>query len=893
MNIAEIETELADLISTDFEHKTFIFRFLEIYHAPKATLTKLKQASGSLLIDTHDVTWKNKLVYRLAKPGEAARTVDNMAGDPQIKKAKPRFLLSTDGTEVYSLDTKLDQSINTSFSKLNDEFLFFLPLAGIERYEAPEENPADIKATGRVAKLYDTILEANSDWIERDYTHDLNQFMTRLLFCFFAEDTSIFEKDIFTTTVMNYTDEDGSDTAEVVGNIFAAMRSRPEDRLHLPDYARKFPYVNGGLFRDATQVPKFSKRARRLFKECGELYWKEINPDIFGSMIQAVAQPGLREDMGMHYTSVSNILKVLQPLILQPLELELEAAKDSESKLKKLLQRIYNIRIFDPACGSGNFLIIAYKELRKLEMRIFERQKEIARQWSLPITEVKLTQFYGIEYTDFATETAKLSLWIAEYQMNELFKSTFGEAPPALPLRDSGVIVHGNACRTNWETICPKAGPTEIYIVGNPPYLGGKKLSTEQSRDMDLSGLGEMKQLDYIACWFVRAANYIAGTKHQFCFVTTSSVCQGEQVHLLWSYLFQKQLELRFAHAPFPWSNSAKNNAGVFCAILGLVNRGTAGQKILYHDGHARLVRNISPYLVEGSDLFVVPVTKPMTLRPEMCMGSNPVDGKNLIVEESEYRATVENHPGSVKFFKRYMGGEDFLYGVVRYCLWIEDKDLAEARAIPPINRRIDQCRTYREGAGRDAQKTAGTPHRFCYRTHKDGSAIVYPNTSAPSRLYVPAGFTDDETIINKDAFAIYNPEDYIFSILSSSLHRVWLAAAGGRLGAGYRYSVRLVYNTFPIPELSAVQRADLEDHAASILTIREAYPGETVAWLYDPQTMPSDLLAEHQALDETLENIYIGRTFRNDTERLEHLFKMYAGMVKKGEADLGQRKAK
>lgn len=891
MNIAEIESELLDLVDKPFEPTAFVYRFLEIYNAPKSTITKLKQGSANHAIQSGDVLWKNKIFFRAADRGKAASTVDAMLADPLTKKHKPRFVIATDGEEVYCRDTKADVAIDPHFKKLNDQFLFFLPLANIERYEAPAENPADIKATGRIAKLYDAILDANSDWIERDYTHDLNQFMTRLLFCFFAEDTSIFAKDVFTSTVMSLTNEDGSDTSAVLDLIFEAMNTKPEDRGHLPDYVKRFPYVNGGLFRDKTLVPKISKRARRLLKECGELYWKDINPDIFGSMIQAVTQPSLREDMGMHYTSIPNIMKVLHPLFLLSLEEEFLAARDAEPKLEKLLQRIYNIRVFDPACGSGNFLIIAYKELRRLEMRIFERQKEIAKQWSLPMTGVRLTQFFGIELTDFATETAKLSLWIAEYQMNELFKTAFGDAPPSLPLRDGGVITRANACRNSWEKFCPKNLKSETYIVGNPPYLGGKKLKADQSKDMDISGLSKMKRLDYICCWFIRAAEYIEGSTDQFCFVTTSSVCQGEQVHLLWSYLFKKNLEIRFAHAPFAWANSAKNNAGVFCVIVGLIKRGEAGQKTLYFDDHLRQVKNISPYLIEGNDSFVVPASKPITHRPEMCMGSNPVDGKHLIVSKADYSRTIAEHPDASRFFKRYVGGEDFLQGTERYCLWIDEATLIEAQKVPFIKNRIEACRKYRLGAGRDARKVASVPYRFCYRTHQDAHAIVYPNTSAASRLFIPAGFTDGNTIINKDAFAIYNPSDYIFAILSSSLHRVWLAAAGGKLGAGYRYSVKLVYNTFPLPQLSIAQKETLEDHAVSILGAREAHPGKTIAWLYDHESMPLDLLEAHKALDETLETIYIGRLFRNDTERLEHLFKLYGGVIKKNDPKILKNK--
>jgi len=644
MNIAEIESELQDLVDKPFDPAAFVFRFLEIYDAPKATVTKLRQGSGNLASQPGDVLWKSRLFFRVAAKGQAANTVDAMLADPLIKKHHPRFVFATDGEDVYCRDLKVDQNIDVNLFKLNDQFLFFLPLANIERYEAPGENPADIKATGRVAKLYDAILEANGDWIERDYTHDLNQFMTRLLFCFFAEDTSIFEKDIFTSTVIGLTQEDGSDTAAVLGAVFEAMNTKPEERQHLPEYAGRFPYVNGGLFRDKTQVPKFSKRARRLLKECGELYWKEINPDIFGSMIQAVAQPGLRGDMGLHYTSVPNITKVLQPLFLLSLEEEFEAAKDSEAKLKRLLQRIYSIRVFDPACGSGNFLIIAYKELRKLEMRVFERQKQIARQWSLPMTEVKLSQFFGIELTDFASETAKLSLWIAEYQMNELFKASFGKAPPALPLRDSGNIVHGNATRVDWIQVCPPLPNAETYIVGNPPYLGRAKQTAAQKAEIAnvfSNHIKSYKRLDYVACWTAKGAFYCSQTSAKCALVTTNSICQGEQVGLLWPLVLKLDLEIGFAHQSFKWRNSAAKNAGVTCVIVGIRQR-SAQRKTLYSEDISRTVKNISPYLLDRDNLIVSSISNAKSNRVTMKFGNMPADGGHLLLSPAEKAMLAE-----------------------------------------------------------------------------------------------------------------------------------------------------------------------------------------------------------------------------------------------------------
>lgn len=887
MNIAEIESLLKELVEASFDADTFIFRFLEIYDAPKATVTKLRQGTTNHAKKPGELLWKNKLFFRVAEKGQAATTVDAMADDPLSKKHSPRIFLATDGEEVYCRDIKADQTRDTGFDKLNDIFDFFLPLAGIERYDGVAENPADIKATARLAKLYDAILEANPEWVGNDHTHELNLFMTRMLFCFFAEDTSIFAKDLFTSTLMDLTPEDGADTSSVLETIFAAMNIDKE-REGLPEFARRFPFVNGGLFHDKTPIPKFSKRARRLLKECGALGWRDINPDIFGSMIQAVVEPGMRGDMGMHYTSVPNIMKVLQPLFLMSLEEEFEAARDSEAKLQKLLQRIYTIRVFDPACGSGNFLIIAYRELRKLESRIFERQKAIARQWSLPMTGVRLTQFFGIELTDFAAETAKLSLWIAEYQMNEQFETQFGKAPPALPLRDSGNIVHGNACREDWLKVCPHVEGSETYIVGNPPYLGRAQQTEEQKSDIIhvfANVAKNFKKLDYVTCWTLKAADYCRATNAQCAFVTTNSICQGEQVGLLWPLIYQRGLEIGFAHQSFKWANNAAKNAGVICIVVGIRLRQKL-PKVLYLGDLARQVRNISPYLIEGDDLIVFPVPNSKSKYPAMSFGNMARDDGNLILSPEEKNELLLHHPDSRTFIKRFYGSQEFIKGIERWCLWIEDKDVDKALTIEPIRYRLEKVREFRLKS--DAESTvdfAKQPHRFVQIQNYGTEAIFVPRLSSEKRTYIPAGILPNNCIISDQGFAIYGAPTFWLSILLSRLHAVWMAAVGGRMKTDYRYSNTLVYNTFPIPELSQDQKAVLEDMAIDILGARETHPGKTIAWLYDTDTMPANLLAAHRNVDDMLDNIYLGRPFKSDTERLEHLFKLYANMIKKEQA--------
>jgi len=886
MNIAGIESSLRDLVEISFDADSFIYRFLEIYDAPKSTITKLRQGTSGYSLLNGDLLWKKKLFFRIAPKGQTAATVDALAADPLTKKHAPRFLIATDGEEVYAQDIKADQTCDIPFDKLNDSFDFFLPLAGIERYEGVAENPADIKATARLAKLYDAILEANPAWVGHDHTHELNLFMTRMLFCFFAEDTSIFDNDLFTTSLMTLSREDGTDTSSVLQTIFTAMNTSNDERDGLPEYARRFPFVNGGLFRDQTLIPTFSKRARRLLKECGTLSWRDINPDIFGSMIQAVVEPGMRGDMGMHYTSVPNIMKVLQPLFLLSLEEEFEAARDSETKLQKLLKRIYSIRVFDPACGSGNFLIIAYRELRKLESRIFERLREIARQWSLPMTGVRLTQFFGIELADFAAETAKLSLWIAEYQMNELFKAEFGSAPPALPLRDSGNIVHGNACRLDWLNVCPHVEGRETYVVGNPPYLGRGLQTAEQKIDMtatfeDLTK--NYKNLDYVACWTISGARYCRATKAECAFVTTNSICQGEQVPLLWPLVFEQGLEIGFAHQSFKWQNNAAANAAVICVVVGLrLVRST--KKTLFTEDHSRIVKNISPYLIEFDNTVINKRSMPISAVPRIAFGSMANDNGCLILNAEERERLLAANPEAAPMVRRLVGSQEFIKGIERWCLWINDDDLDAALAIPDISERIEGVRHHRSSSDRASTRSlANTSYRFGEIRQQASEAILVPRHFSEDRAYLTLGFVNGtETVVADSAAAIFRPPEYLFSIMSSRLHTVWTAAVGGRIKMDYRYSNTMVYNTFPIPDLSDDQKAILEGYAIEILGVRELYPGKTIAWLYDPETMPADLLQAHQNLDDAFENIYNGRPFKGDTERLEHLFKLYSIMIKK-----------
>jgi hypothetical protein len=894
MNIAEIESSLKELVEAPFAPTEFVFKFIEIYDAPKSTVTKLRQAAADDLFGV-GMIWKKKLFFRVAEKGDSAAAVDAMRSDPLVRKQDPRFFMATDGIEVIAYDTKLDQSCDAPFRALNDSFDFFLPLAGIERYQGVAESPADIKATGRLAKLYDAILESNPDWTGMEAAHHLNIFMTRMLFCLFAEDTSIFESGLFTQTMATMTREDGGDTASVLETLFLAMDTPETKRKSLPEFARRFPYVNGGLFRDRAPIPQFNRRARRLLKDCGALHWSVINPDIFGSMIQAVVEPGMRGDMGMHYTSVPNIMKVLHPLFLMSLEEDFEASRDSQAKLQKLLGRIYGIRIFDPACGSGNFLIISYRELRRLESRIFERLREIGQR-SLPMTGVSLSQFYGIELADFACETAKLSLWIAEYQMNAVFQAEFGTAPAALPLRDAGNIVHANSLRHDWLQVCPRKDGSETYVVGNPPYLGSTYQTNTQKEDMTrlfAAVSKSYKNLDYVAAWYLKAADYGAFVDSQAAFVATNSICQGEQVDMLWPLMFKRGVEISFAHQSFKWRNNASHVAGVTCVIVGIRRRGP-GRKTLYSGDLARQVRNIGPYLLEMDDTIVSKEAFPINGLLKMDWGNKPTDDGNLILSPEEKEALLAGYPKAASLVKRLYGSQEFIKGIERWCLWISDQDRDLAESIPPIKARIEAVKAFRAASiAEQTREYAVFPHRFRQIQNSGVDAIIVPRLFSENRRYFTIGFCEGATSIITDlCYAIYDGQPYLLSILSSRLHAVWVSAVCGQLETRIRYSNTMGYHTFPMPALSSEQCRELDDHAWAIIAARDAHPGKTIAWLYDQETMPDNILRAHQALDETIERICIGRPFKSDTERLEHLFRQYAVLKKRTRAQDGRELA-
>ena len=901
MNAVEIEEAISNLAESSFDALEFPFLFLSAFGNKETTIKQLRSGSSNKS-DLGGILQRNNIHLKVCDIGEVTNTLVELRASPATVKAKAKFILSTDGVELEAEDLSTGEVIACDFEKFSDHFGFFLPLAGITTVKQIRESAFDIKATGRLNRLYVELLKDNPDWGSAERSHDMNHFMARLIFCFFAEDTDIFNgTDQFTDTIDQMSERDSSNTHEIIEEIFRVMNTKPEDRISagISRWANKFPYVNGGLFSGNTDVPKFSRIARSYFLHIGSLEWTKINPDIFGSMIQAVADDEERGSLGMHYTSVPNILKVLNPLFLDDLRKKLLEAGDNPRKLQNLRNRIAKIRVFDPACGSGNFLVIAYKEMRAIEADINQRRGEIDRRTDIPIT-----NFRGIELRDFPAEIARLALIIAEYQCDLIYRGQKEALAEFLPLDTKNWITCGNALRLDWLSVCPPTGTGvkhqaddlflspldqaqvdfkneggETYICGNPPYIGGKKLNAEQKEDMKACGLENLMQLDYVCCWFLKFADYHDHENAVASFVSTSSVCQGEQVALLWPEIHSKNIEIRFAYQSFKWRNNAQHNAGVVCCIIG-IGKKSGIKKHLFSDGSVRTVTNISPYLTEGENVYVYSSAKPINKMPLMCMGSNPVDGTHLVISSNEKSKILLDDKRASKFIRRYLGGNDILKGTYRYCLWIDDGEAEAACEINAIGELVENCRDYRKGAGRDAKKVASSPHRFCYRTHKEMGFIAIPKTSSSGREFVPAEVFNPGPVVNVDAFAIYGTDTFILSLLMSKMHNVWLATTSGRLGEGYRYSVKLSYNTFPIPQLTEKNKIDLKKSAQDLLLAREAHFPATIADLYDAEKMPDNLRAAHDRNDETLERIYIGRRFRNDTERLEKLFELYTKMT-------------
>jgi len=906
MNAVEIEQAISDLAVQPFDAAEFPFAFLAAFGNKDTALKRLRVGNNNASDVPGGVLQRNNIHIAVCEPGTTGAGLHALRGSSATAKGKARFILATDGQTLEAEDLSAGETIACAYPDFADHFGFFLPLAGISTVKEIKDNPVDVRATGRLNKLYVELLRENPDWATAGRRADMNHFMARLIFCFFAEDTDIFNGEgLFTRTLEQMSERDAGNTHQVMSEIFRAMNVKIADRAaaNLPRWADAFPYVNGGLFSGSAEVPRFTRMARTYLLHAGTLNWKQINPDIFGSMIQAVADDEERGELGMHYTSVPNILKVLNPLFLDDLRAQLVAAGDNRIKLLNLRKRIARIRVFDPACGSGNFLVIAYKQMREIEAEINRRRGETHLR-----SEIPLTNFRGIELRDFPAEIARLALIIAEFQCDVLYRGQKDALAEFLPLDAENWIVCGNALRLDWLCICPSTGTgvkaaaddlfetpldqTEIdfeneggetYVCGNPPYRGSQEQTPSQKADLAAAFGGRIKSAksaDYVSGWFILARDYIAKSEAASAFVTTNSINQGRQVSLVWPAILSNDIEITFARPSFPWSNLASKKAVVTVSIVGLGRR-SSKPKLVFIGDTAKVAGFIGPYLVPDQSVIVSPATRPLSALTEMTYGSMPNDNGGLILAPDEARDLVHSHPKAANYVKRLLGSNGAIHGQLRFCLWIPTSQLADALDIPLVRRRVELVKEHRSKSTRGTTKgLAQTPHLFGEIRHTNGLALAVPCHSAEDRPYLPFDLVDGNTIVDNSAIRLPDYKMYEVALFASRMHLVWIAAVCGQIETRFRYSSTLGWNTFPVPLLTEQNKAELTRCAENILLAREAHFPATIADLYDPDTMPENLRQAHEHNDEVLERIYIGRRFKNDTERLEKLFELYTKMT-------------
>ncbi len=886
LTINQVEENIKSLGGKIKYDNEFIFDLLAAYGRSQTNIARLR--NGKLNIaDNSDIEVAQKdTVY--FKPSIQTNSenlylvIDDLKSSPPVVRFNTRFVIVTDYKKLLSIDLKTGETLDINIRDIDKHYAFFLPWAGMEKAQFISESHADVKAAEKMAKLFDSLIKFNGYKTAEDW-HTLNTFFTRLLFCFFAEDVNIFKKNQFTNAIISYTQKDGSDLKIFLTDLFKSLDDYKKDKY--PSHFSEFPYVNGRLFRDSKVIPVFNKESRDLLIESSsKLDWSSINPDIFGSMFQAVVRPGKRIGLGQHYTSVPNILKTIEPLFLDELKESFDKSYDDPKKLKKLLDRISKIKVFDPACGSGNFLIIAYKELRKLEHAILERRGELlsGTQQVLFGSTIDIKNFYGIEIDDFACEVAILSLWLAKHQMNIEFAQKFGVDIPLIPLKEAGNIIHGNAAKLEWEEICPSITTDEVFITGNPPYAGSSMQNLDQKQELAniCKGFDNYKNLDYISIWFIKAAQYIRKHNAKVGFVSTNSISQGEHVSLLWPHIIDQNLCINFARTSFKWANNAKHNAGVVCVIIGLAKRDNDLKKIFIGQMQA-FAKNINAYLLDSDDIYIPRRAKPISDIPEMVYGNKPTDGGYLILDESELNELVHLFPKARKYIKKYVGSEDLMNNIKRYCLWIEDIDLEDARSIPLIEKRFKAVEIFRKASkAKSTNEYAKFPNRFKQRTYKRTNSIIIPRVTSERREYIPIDYLGEDTVISDAAFAMYNAEPWVFGVISSKMHAIWVKTVAGKLKTDVRYSSALAYNNFPVPMLTSDNQSIISKKVMAILDSRQNHTEKTLGQLYDPEKMPDDLRIAHQELDNIIDSIYRRKPFVNDEERLACLFSLYEKMI-------------
>ena len=775
----------------------------------------------------------------------------------------------------------------TSFTleQLPEYIHLFHYLAGYERRQYVEEDPVNIRAAELMGELHDRLKGIG-------YTgHALEVYLVRLLFCLFADDTGIFERDHFLNYLRDCTAEDGRDMAPLLAELFQVLNTPEERRFCTRNgILLALPYVNGGLFAEFLPMPAFDAEMRQILLDCCTLDWSKISPAIFGSMFQSVMKPEERRSLGAHYTSERNILKLINPLFMDALREEFaRICADRSTRRQKNLEEFHHklagLNFLDPACGCGNFLVIAYRELRQLELEVI-RQLESSGQMFLDISElckVSVDQFYGIEIEEFPAQIAQVAMWLMDHQMNIEVGRHFGRYFARIPLKASATIVCANALRIDWESVVPKEKLS--YIMGNPPFVGARFMSKEQKIDLMhiFAGIKNAGDLDFVTCWFRSAAVMMRGSDIRAAFVSTNSICQGQSVAIIWKHLKQDLgININFAHRTFKWRNESKGVAGVHCVIVGFSYTSQKANFLVGEDGNLETVEHINGYLTSAPDLYIVNRSQPICSVPEMSMGNQPIDDGNYLFTDEEKSDFLEKEPSSAQYFHKWLGAQEFINGKPRHCLYLGRITPAELKRMPFVLQRIEAVRKFRSSSNRSSTlKLAAFPTKFQTENIPVGAYIVIPQVSSERRKYIPMGFLTPDTLCSDKLRLIPDSTLFHFGILTSVMHMAWTRVVCGRLKSDYQYSAKIVYNNFPWPEATEAQQEKIAALAQGVLDARALYPECSLADLYDPLTMPPELVTAHRKLDAAVEKAY-GRSFADDAERVAFLFEKYRELSEK-----------
>jgi hypothetical protein len=877
--------EWKDTTNEEADAKPFLDAFFDVFGITRKKIgtfehrvKKLSDADGYI-----DLLWKGTILVEMKSRGKNLdkafqQAIDYTHGLKQNEL--PKYVLVCDFHIFRLYDTEEQTTLEFTIDELIQNVQSFGYLLGYQKKTYKEQDPANIKAAELMGKLHDRLEEIGYEG------HPLEVYLVRILFCLFAEDTTIFEKQQFQDYIENRTAEDGSDLASKVQELFQVLNTAKDKRFkNLDEQLNDFPYVNGKLFEEILPMASFDSKMRQALLDCCYIDWSKISPAIFGSMFQSVMNPKERRNLGAHYTSESNILKLIKPLFLDELWAEFESIKGNKNKLPEFHKKISQLKFLDPACGCGNFLVITYRELRLLELEVL-RATYKSGQGVLDVSDIiwlDVDMMCGIEYEEFPARIAEVAMWLIDHQMNMQISNEFGQYFARLPLKKSAKIVHGNALRVDWEEVVPKKALT--HIIGNPPFLGHHMQSEEQKKDLHyvMQGIKAAGVMDYVTAWYYKASKYILDTKIKAAFVSTNSVVQGEQVGILWSYLLSNfNIKIHFAHRTFKWNNEAKGNAAVYCVIIGFANFDTNNKYIFdYEDikgeAHELKVKNINPYLVDAKDILIENRNTPICNVPKMMYGSKPTDGGFYILSNEEKIDFLIKEPNASKFIKPFLSAREYLNGEKRWCIWLVDANPNELNNCPMLLQRIEAVKKFRSESIAASTRDYKYHNLFRQVTQPKDDFLLVPRTTSENRSYIPIGFFSKDFIVSDTCQSIPNASLFHFGILNSTMHMAWVKTTCGRLKSDFRYSKDIVYNNYPWPENpSEKQTKTIEEKAQHVLDVRVSFPTSSLADLYNPLTMPPALVKAHNELDKAVDAAYSKQAFTSEAKRMEFLFELY-----------------